>query len=188
MKHLIALVLAMFLGGCDAAPAPNAAPAATPPPQQPVEMLPTPFTAEQIRDEWIPGLTLVMHTRTPDGETWERWTVAAADAEGAEIEFVEIDAEGTPIDAPRQGRSSWIALRNHASYPAAAATREQTTRDTALGQLEGWLYQVRDGAGGETEAFFANDLPGAPLEMRVKKDDAMVMELTQIERTRPPAD
>ncbi len=190
MKYLAALVFALLLVGCDATPPTDVAPAGGPsaagPSAAPPELLPRPFTAEQIRDEWVPGLTLVMHTRTPDGETWERWTVVSADADGAEIEFAQIDAEGNATGEPRLGRSSWIELRNHANYPAAAATREEVTRDTALGSLEGWLYKVGDAASGnQTEVFFANSYPGAPLEMRAVKDGTMVLELAQVERQRP---
>ncbi len=184
MNYLAILVFAALLSGCDTARGPDA-PAAAGRPAPQVEMLPTPFTAEQIRDEWAPGLTLVMHTRTPGGETWERWTVVAADADGADIEFAQIDAEGKAAGEPRTGRSSWLELRSHANYPTSATTREEVTRDTALGELDGWLYKVRDGAGGETEVFFANSLPGAPLEMRVTKDGGMVMELAQVERHKP---
>ncbi len=193
MKTIAALALALLLWGCDTAPPAGVAPAPAPPtsgtPIAEVELLPRPFTAEQIRDEWVQGLTLVMHTRAPDSETWERWTVVSADADGAEIEFRQIDAEGNPAGEPRLGRSSWIELRNHATYPAAAATREEVTRETALGPLEGWLYKVGDAAsGGQTEVFFATDYPGAPFQMRVVQGGDMVMELEQVERRRPAAE
>ncbi len=196
MKYLAALAFALLLTGCDAAPptdvAPDGAsspvPAGAPPGAMP-ELLPRPFTAEQIRDEWVPGLRLVMHTRTPESETWERWTVLSADADGAEIEFAQVDAEGGPAGEPRIGRSSWIELRNHANYPAAASTREEVTRDTALGPLEGWLYKVGDAASGnQTEVFFAKSYPGAPFEMKMVKDGTLVLELAQVERQKPEAE
>ena len=91
MNRVVSLTLAVLLWGCDSASTP--APAEVPPetnstagPAQ-AEQLPTPFTADQIREEWVEGLTLVMHTRTPAGESWDRWTVVTSDAEGAEIEL-----------------------------------------------------------------------------------------------------
>ncbi len=193
MKVLAALALVTLLWGCDTAP--GAAPAGVPaetvaaeePPAQPESvLLPVPFTAEEIRDEWIEGLTLVLRTRTPGGETWERWTVVAADADGADIEFSPVDAEGNAAGEARVERSSWTELRDHASYPVDVASREQVSRDTALGQLAGWLYRVRDEAtGSETELFFASQLPGAPVEMRMSKDGTVAMELTQVERHKP---
>lgn len=194
MIRYFALAAVVLLWGCDGA-APDPAPAEAPPesaarsastPSEQPELLPTPFDADQIRDEWVEGLALVMHTQDPTGESWERWRVVAADAEGADIEFTAVDAEGNALGEPRVERASWADLRDHAKYPAAIATREQVTRDTALGQLEGWLYTVRDGAtGSETEMFFANKLPGAPLEMRMMKDDVVAMEMVQVERQKP---
>ena len=35
--------------------------------------LPTPFTSEQIRDEWIDGFQLTMRRSTVEGEKTERW-------------------------------------------------------------------------------------------------------------------
>lgn len=193
LKQLTVPVLFALLWGCDAAPTPDTAPpppeTATieePPSQPEPEVLPTPFTAEQIRDEWTAGLTLVLRTQTPDGETWERWKVIASDAEGAEIEYTPVDAEGAAIGEPRVERSAWTELRDHARYAVDVASREQTSRETALGQLDGWLYTVRDeAAGAETELFFAESLPGAPVVMRMTKGGAVVMELTQVERLKP---
>ena len=43
--------------------------------------LDTPFTAEQIQAEWVPGLTLTLHNRSAEDESWERWRVVSADEE-----------------------------------------------------------------------------------------------------------
>jgi len=201
LRSFLPALLACLLFGCGAPapddggagepPEPSAPPPADagPPAQAETEdsgFLPTPFTAEQIRDEWIPGLTLVMKTDTAEGGALERWTVVAADAEGAEIEFLQIDAAGHPAGEARVTRSGWVELRDHASFPADWATREAATRDTALGKLDGWLYRVPDEAAGTvTEFFFATSLPGAPVHMAVLKDGQPVMTLAQIERQRP---
>ena len=73
-----------------------------PAPPAPVN-LPTPFTAEQIRDEWVAGLTLEMLRKTPEGEQLQRWTVKSADLEGADIEFAVLGADGTVAGEPRIG-------------------------------------------------------------------------------------
>ena len=198
---LSALVSVVALWGCDGSPAPEsgslstmppaaAEPAATASPEDldpdDPSILRRPFTSEQIRDEWVAGLTILMQTKAVQGSALERWKVLSADAEGAEIEFTEVDRDGNPSGQPRVGRSSWEELRNHATFPATAATREELTMDTALGQLDGWFYTVRDAAGGtRTEYFFAKSLPGAPVQMRVLKNEETVMELAQIERQRP---
>lgn len=171
----IALVAAGCGGTTDQ---PAAAPSSSAP-----ELLPHPFTAEQIRDTWQPGLALVLRTTDSDGESFERWTVVDADGEGATIEFTPVDAAGQSTGEPRIARSSWIELRDHASFPAASASREPVTdRETPLGRLDGWLYTVRDDEGGTTEFFFAAGLPGAPVTMRTTRDGATVRAFEQVAR------
>ena len=154
-------------------------------PQQAI--LPRPFTADQIRDEFVPGLTIELLRHTPAGESRDRWTVVAADAEGVAIESAVLDAEDKPVGELKVERSAWVELRDHATFPADRSTREEVTRDTPLGRLAGWLYTVRDpGAGTVSEFFFATFLPGAPVEMRVTKGGETVFEMVQRVRRRPP--
>lgn len=146
--------------------------------------LPRPFTAEQIRDAWVEGLTLELRRVMQEGESRERWTVVSADAEGALIEFTPVDAQGQATGESRRQRSTWNELRDHATFPAATANRTEATRETALGQYDGWLYTVTDAAQGTvTELFFARALPGAPLEMKVTRAGRTVMEMTQVSRS-----
>ncbi len=149
--------------------------------------LPTPFTAEQIRDEWIPGLTLELLNKTPNGEQRQRWTVMAADTDGVDIELAVLAADGSVAGAPTVARNTWEELRDHAAFHASLAKRERTVATTALGEHAGWLYTVRDAeAGVVTEFFFADALPGAPLEMRVKGAGGVtVVEMLQVGRKRP---
>ena len=148
-------------------------------------LLVRPFSAEEIRREWTAGLTLDLRRRTPEGEELERWIVVSADAEGADIGYVALDADGAPIGEQRVERAGWIELRDHASFPAEHATREEAKRETALGPLDGWIYTVRDEPSGTvSEFFFAASLPGAPVEMRMTRGDELLLELAQIARSR----
>lgn len=148
------------------------------------DQLPRPFTAEQIRDAWVEGLTLELRRVMQEGETRERWTVVSADAEGAVIEFAPVDAKGQVTGDSARHRSTWNELRDHATFPAATANRTEATRETALGEFDGWLYTVTDAAQGTvTELFFARALPGAPLEMKVTQAGRTVMEMTQVSRS-----
>jgi len=150
------------------------------------ETLPTPFTAEEIRDEWITDFRLTVKMSSPGGEHLERWTVLSWDEEGAEMESVRIDEAGNVQGEPQVARSSWTELRDHALFPADRTRREKVTRDTPLGELEGWLYTVENAdAGTVSEFFFAEKLPGAPVHMRVTRDGEVLTEMTQIERHRP---
>jgi len=192
------VILALAGAACGPARDPARSPAAVPagavatpvapsPDVERVEMLPTPFTAEQIRAEWVEGLRLTMRRWALIGERLERWRVVAADAEAVEIENATVDADGTVVGEPVTRRSTWNQLRDHASFSAAAATRSRVTRSTALGELEGWLYAVTGpDAGMTSEYFFADSLPGAPVEMTAWQDGQKVFELEQVDREQPP--
>lgn len=150
------------------------------------ELLPAPFTAKQIRDEWVPGFELIMRRQTPAGVSFERWRVVAADLDGVEIEYTPVDGGGDQIGEPATRTSAWTELRDHASYPAASATRSREVRETPRGRLTGWRYMVEDSdAGTVSELFFADAMPGAPVEMTVRRDGQPVLELAQVERSRP---
>ena len=152
-------------------------------------LLARPFTAEQIRDEWVPGLRLLMQRTTPEETRIERWTVITADEVGADIEYAIIADDGSVVGQPSLELSTWIELRDHASFPADHTTREWVARTTQLGELEGWLYRVTgDGDGTVQEFFFVPELPGAPVEMRILEGDTTVFELEQTARLRPETD
>ena len=145
-----------------------------------------PFSADEIRDEWIPGFRLLMRRSFPEQTLIERWTVVSADDEGVEIEYATILNDGSVEGKPTIARSGWVELRDHAAFPAAHSTRVWVSRSTALGDFEGWLYRVAEpGAAVVIEFFFVPELPGAPLHMRTLEGDATVFELEQTARLRP---
>lgn len=147
-------------------------------------VLERPFTAEQIRDEWIEGLRLRIRRWTPDAEAFELWKVIGADADGVEIESTSI--AGGAAGKPSVQYSTWIELRNHASFPAQTATRRRVTTTTSLGALDGWLYVVKTPDDDVvTELFFADAYPGAPVVVRVLNDGEVVETFEQVERYRP---
>ena len=178
--------LASETGTASGAPPPPAAPQTTDLDSDDPTLLARPFTAERIRDEWVPGLRLLMRRTFPEEVRIERWTVVAADDEGVDIEYATIADDGSVVGEPTLARSSWIELRDHASFPAAYSTREWVSRATSLGEFEGWLYLVaEEGAATVQELFFVPELPGAPVQMRILEGDTMVFELEQTARLRP---
>ncbi|HSN54582.1 MAG TPA: hypothetical protein VLT32_07900 [Candidatus Sulfomarinibacteraceae bacterium] len=148
--------------------------------------LETPFTAEEIRDEWVEGLEITVRRWTPSAEAFESWAVVAADNAGVDIAAVRVDADGAPVGEPAARHSTWAELRDHAAFPADLAVRERMFRETPLGRFEGWLYTVDDPSSGTVnEFFFAESLPGAPLQVRVLRDGEVVEIFEQVERSRP---
>lgn len=174
LTALIALV------GCAGEPVAEEPPA---PAATAAETLEVPFTAEQIRDEWRPGLTLVLHFAYPDRQEWQRWTVLTADEEGAEIAYLPLDDQGQPLGSAERAPSRWTELRDHALFPAAESRRERARRETVLGELEGWLYRVHDPERETvTEFFFADELPGAPVWMQTRSGERVLLTVNQIAR------
>lgn len=147
-----------------------------------------PFTAQQIRGEMVPGLRVMIRITTPERETVERWSVLDADADFVEIEYAEVPDQGAGAGEVGSRRSSWIELRDHATFPAQRSTRERETMDTALGTFEGWMYRVQSEDGTRRdEFFFADEIPGAPLLMRTLENGDEVYRMEQFARLRPEA-
>ena len=145
-----------------------------------------PFTADEIRDEWVEGFRLLIRRTTPAAVKIERWTVISADDEGAEIEYATLDEDNNVADSGVLG-TTWVELRDHASFPAATASREWVTRSTGLGTYDGWLYRVTGDGGAVEEYFFVPTLPGAPVQMKIVNGNQTVFELEQMARLRPDA-
>ena len=130
------------------------------------EILPTPYTAEEVRDAWVEGFEVTTRTRSAEGEIYSRTRVIAWSETGFGLVEIQVDERGRPLkrDVSRY-TGTWEELRAHALFPVSRASRERTEWDTPLGQLEGWLYLVR-GEEGTMEFFFADDLPGPPVVSR----------------------
>jgi hypothetical protein len=135
------------------------------------------------------SLRLLMQHSFPEDTRVERWTVVAADEEGVDIEKATIADDGSVVGEPSVVRSTWVELRDHASFPAAFSSREWASRTTMLGEFEGWLYRVAEpDAATVQEFFFVPSLPGAPVQMRILDGETAVIELDQTARLRPDTD
>ena len=199
-RHTAELIVVLFLMtlGCGGGEGPSdsletdglgaAATTASPVELEPDDpsLLRRPFTADEIRDEWVEGFRLLIRRTTPVAVKIERWTVISADDEGAEIEYAILDEDNNVSESAVRG-TTWVELRDHASFPAATTTREWVTRSTGLGTYDGWLYRVAGDSGVVEEYFFVPSLPGAPVEMKILDGDTTVFTLEQMARLRPDA-
>jgi len=153
-------------------------------------MLPTPFTAAQIRDAWQPGLVLRFENSGADQETTIAvWTVVSQSETEGTTHFSTFQADGTtPMEAAAQSTSTWEELQNHASFPASHAMRQAVPLDTAMGAMPGVRYTVEDPEEpGTTQIFeFADAFPGPPVLHQVKADDQVVKQMKMIDRTPAP--
>ena len=146
------------------------------------DYLPTPYTAEQIRDAWQVGFEVTTRTQTVDGLAYSRTKVLEWSEEGFRMSDRAVSEGGTPLDDVVSYYSgTWAELRDHARFPVATTARQRLNRDTPLGNLEGWLYRVR-GEDGESEFFFADGLPGPPVVYRKSIGDKDEILAEQISR------
>ena len=130
------------------------------------EYLPTPYTAEQIRDVWQVGFEVTTRTRSSAGESYSRTTVVEATEARFRMTERAVDAQGVPIDDDvSEYAGTWEELRDHARFPESTASRQRVRRQTPLGHLDGWLYRVYQNER-IAELFFADGVPGPPVLYR----------------------
>jgi len=147
--------------------------------------LPTPYTADQIREAFPAGLVYLLEVTSPNGVLVTRTRVVENGPETAVLEAQLLDDDGEPDGEPGRQTAKWTALRDHARFPAEVASRERATRETALGELEGWVYRAEAPDGSISEFFFADAYPGPPVEYTRSKDGEVMLEAKMTERVAP---
>ncbi|MCS3442764.1 hypothetical protein [Microbacterium phyllosphaerae] len=144
-------------------------------------LLPTPFTADEIREATGAGKTIRLRVEQPDGSTGERVN-----------RFRETDAEGATLDrwaaetpeAVVSSRVTWAELQSHAAFPSDRTSVTTETLDTPLGSLTCQRYDTADEPGDPVESFwFSLAHPGMPIRYEVPIGDG-VMRTTAWEITR----
>ncbi len=149
------------------------------------ETLPTPYTAEQIRDAFPLGLEIVTRTWNAEQESLSRMTVESWSAEAATISDQPVDSAGAPTGEKSFAEARWTDLRDHATFPAASASRARHVAETELGRLEGWLYRVEADGDSTTSMFFADLYPGPPVVFASRVAGELVFRAEQIRRLVP---
>lgn len=145
------------------------------------ENWPTPFTADQIRDEWVEGFWLITETEMPEGTRRSRTEVVEWSRSGAVLVERTVDQQGEAGEASAPIEVKWEQLRDHALFPKATTRRTRAARTTAFGELEGWLFSRTEGDR-VTELFFADSLPGPPVQFWTTVGGVEVMRAEQIAR------
>ncbi len=172
MRRILPLAL---IAGCAHAPP-------TPAPADPT-LAPRPFTAEQIRDAMPVGTDIKMRVEDsgrPPGVL--HWTVTAADDDTVTMRSEILDNEGHLVSNEGTKTVRWGELAAHASFPAAATLRRDSSVTVPAGTFATIDYVVR-GAGGEVSTFhFAKQLPGPPILTVVEKDGLVVRTMTLLSR------
>ncbi|MDQ0727164.1 hypothetical protein [Microbacterium sp. W4I20] len=119
-------------------------------------LLPTPFTADEIRDATGPGRVIRLLLEGPDGPLGEHVN-----------RFRETDAEGATLDrwaaadpkAVVSHRVTWTELQGHAAFDAGTTSVSTVSLTTPLGDLTCRRYDTDDGV-----FWFSVDHPGMPVQ------------------------
>jgi len=160
-------------------------------------LLPTPFTADEIRAATGAGKTIRLLVEQPDGERFLRVNrFVAVDAEGATLEQWRVDAAGGVDGEVLSGQVTWHELQEHAAFPAELTTRSTATLEIALGDaaatsLDCLRYEVRDVDDGDqvTRFWFALAYPGMPVRYEIPTPAGVLRTtVTAIEVDPPPVD
>ncbi len=118
-------------------------------------LLPTPFTADEIRDATGRGKTIQIRVDAPDGTHTSRVNrFSETDAEGATLARWDADA---PHDVA-ESRVTWLDLQHHAAFEAATTTVSTEQLALELGDLMCLRYGTADGT-----FWFSLAHPGMPV-------------------------
>ncbi len=144
-------------------------------------LLPTPFTADEIRRGCPDGRLIRLLVEVDGQEPFHRTNrFVGGDAEGATIESQRLTLDGRPLGEVDAARATWTQLQAHASFPAATTTRIAETIETPLGSNDCVRYTQTDGATVST-FWFAKAAPGMPIRYQAEESGRIVSRVTMIE-------
>lgn len=149
---------------------------------------PPPFTAEQIRQATHPGRTYIYEVTTP-GQPVRRRRMLFTKVSGSKVTVQTglIDEAGQPIGEHEPVVSTWDDLVAHATYPAEKTVVDDDAITTPTGSFKCQRYTVT-GEAEVTRAWFARELPGAPVMLVVEVGSQRVYEMALAEHTPGVAD
>lgn len=125
---------------------------------------PTPFTADEIRAGCPDGRTITLLVEPAEGPSWQRVNrFVAPDEDGATVQRWRIGTDGRRDGEIEEGRTTWLQLQGHASFPVSAVTVTPDTVELPLGTVDALRYAVDDDAGGVATFWFAPGFPGMPV-------------------------
>ncbi|MCP4868600.1 MAG: hypothetical protein GY898_07765 [Proteobacteria bacterium] len=145
---------------------------------------PRPFTAEQIRDQFVVGLHLRFDVTAGGTTETQDWRVVGADQEKVTIAYK------LPDEEPSEASYGWVELRDHATFARSTTTVEEVEVE-ALGatrKARRFTRVTTDDEGRTVrEVFdFALDLPGPPVDVRAWTAGVESFRMQQVLRERAP--
>ncbi len=142
--------------------------------------LPTPFSADEIRDGSPDGRTqvvLVEPTGAPAATREIRYVEGGA--EGAVQVRTPLGHDGGPAGDPVREAVSWVDLQAHASFEARRTVRERVRLEHPLGDLDCLRYTVSDGDAVD-HYWFDLSRPGMPVLVESRRGSDVVLAMTVV--------
>ncbi len=148
-----------------------------------------PFSADEIRKGTPAGL--VQHIVMID--KGQRFVVQVSfdkpDADGVTISNVPVDGNAKPLGKGTSARTTWAELESHAYFDVSNTTVAKSSVTTTMGDHEALLFTTTKEQGGQKHvdrAWFALDLPGAPVRYEKTVDGEKVMTMEIVNRIVAP--
>ncbi|WP_243228870.1 DUF3108 domain-containing protein [Microbacterium sp. CIAB417] len=135
-------------------------------------LLPTPFTADEIRAAAGSGKTIRILVEHPDGTRTLRVNrFRDTDADGATLERWTSGETGIVEGAISSGRVTWSELQGHAAFPSDRTTLSTETLDLPIGRVDCLRYEVRENPDAAPDTFwFSVAHPGMPVRFETTVD------------------
>lgn len=142
--------------------------------------LPTPFSAEEIREASPDGRTQVVRVQ-PVGTTASTREIRYDEGgpEGAVQVRTPLGEDGEPSGEPVREAVSWADLQAHASFEAGRTVRERVRLEHPLGDLDCLRYTVRDGDAVD-HYWFDLSRPGMPVLVESRRGSEVVLAMTVV--------
>ena len=131
-----------------------------------LSLLPTPFSAAQIRDASRAGKVIRLLVELEDGSSFERVNrFRDGDEDGATLDQWQADS----ADEVSSRRVTWRELQSHAAFPADTTTASSEVLELPLGRLECLRYDCAATQDEPAMTFwFALAHPGMPVRFEVQ--------------------
>lgn len=151
------------------------------------DLLPHPFTAEQLKQGLAEGTTLSFRMKTADaGQGTVTWRITKTTEQRVTIDYTL--EEGGEIPAPPPSETyPWVQLVDHASYPSAFSTRARESVTTSVGTFDAWVYEVRPPEADPPvveRLWFVDELPGPPVKHEVRSEGQLVHQMDLVADSR----
>jgi hypothetical protein len=129
-------------------------------------LLPTPFSADEIRAGCAEGRTIRLLVEPAQGEPFERVNrFVDCNESGATLERWRLGGDGGVDGEVERERTTWLELQGHAAFPDDRATRSRETVELPIGRVECLRYDVRAAVHDDAPVatfWFALAHPGMP--------------------------